>query len=244
MRHYRGQFNANEFCREAEISKPVLLSWSSGKDSAWCLHLLRQLPEYEVVGLLTSFNGAAERVAMHGVRRSLVVAQARAAGLPLWDVDLPWPCSNPDYERIMKTARQSALEEGVQCVAFGDLFLTEIRQYREKQLQESGLELLFPVWETPTTALAQAMIQGGLRARLACGDTLVLREEFAGREFDHDLLAALPAGIDPCGENGEFHTFVYDGPMFSQPVEFAAGEIVKREQFVFADFVPFPNATS
>ncbi len=187
--------------------------------------------------MLTSFNGAAERVAMHGVRRTLVEAQARAAGLPLWDVDLPWPCTNSDYERIMKTACQSALDAGVQCVAFGDLFLTEIRQYREKQLQDSGLELLFPVWDIPTTALAQAMIQGGLRARLACVDTAVLREEFVGREFDHDLLAALPAGIDPCGENGEFHTFVYDGPMFSQPVEFSAGEIVRREQFVFADFM-------
>ena len=200
--------------------------------------MLQKQPEYEVVGLLTTLNGEADRVAMHGVRRSLVEAQARAAGLPLWEVDLPWPCSNPDYECIMKTACRAAVEAGVECMAFGDLFLTEIRQYREKQLRDSGLELLFPVWEMPTGALARTMIRGGLRAKLACVDCSVVGEQFAGREFDQELLAELPAGVDPCGENGEFHTFVYDGPMFRQPVEVDAGEVIRREQFVFADLVP------
>lgn len=223
---------------EEEIAKRTLLSWSSGKDSAWCLHVLQKQPEYEVVGLLTTFNREADRVAMHGVRRSLVEAQARAAELPLWDVDLPWPCSNADYECIMKTACQSAVEAGVECMAFGDLFLTDIRQYRERQLQDSGLQLLFPVWEMPTAALARAMMAGGLRAQLVCIDSRVLGEQFAGREFDQQLLAELPAGVDPCGENGEFHTFVYDGPMFREPVALDAGEIVKREQFVFADLIP------
>ena len=175
---------------------------------------------------------------MHGVRRSLVEAQARAVGLPLWDVDLPWPCSNSDYECIMKTACQAAVEAGVECLAFGDLFLTDIRQYREKQLRDSGLQLVFPVWQMPTAALARTMIHGGLRAKLVCVDSSVLAEQFAGREFDLELLADLPPGIDPCGENGEFHTFVYDGPMFHQPVEVSVGEIVKREQFVFADLTP------
>lgn len=215
----------------------TLLSWSSGKDSAWSLHLLRQQSEYEIVGLLTTFNTAADRVAMHGVRRSLVQAQAQAAGLPLWEIELPWPCSNESYEAAMLQACQQAIASGIECVAFGDLFLTDIRAYREKQLRDTGLEPVFPVWGLPTRDLAQEMIAAGLRAKLACIDTKQISAEFAGREFDARLLSELPATADPCGENGEFHSFVYAGPMFANPVRVEVGEIVRREQFVYADLI-------
>jgi uncharacterized protein (TIGR00290 family) len=215
--------------------KRTLLSWSSGKDSAWSLHLLRQQNDCEVVGLLTTFNQAANRVAMHAVRRSLVEAQANAAGIPLWDVDLPWPCSNGDYEGIMKEACQGAVQAGIDHIAFGDLFLTEIRAYREKQLKNSGLQPLFPVWGAPTRALALAMIKSGVRAKLTCVDPKLLAPEFAGREFDEQLLSDLPPEVDPCGENGEFHTFVYAGPMFRHDLPVEVGETVSRDGFVFAD---------
>jgi len=218
--------------------KRTLLSWSSGKDSAWALHLLRQQNEYEIVGLLTTFNRAADRVAMHGVRRALVQAQAEAAGIPLWEVDLPWPCSNDDYESTMKRTCDQAVQSGIACVAFGDLFLTDIREYREKQLRNTGLQPIFPVWGIPTRNLAQDMIASGLRAKLACIDTKQISADFAGREMDSQLLADLPATADPCGENGEFHSFVYAGPMFSKPVAIEVGEIVVRDQFVYADLLP------
>ncbi len=215
--------------------KPTLLSWSSGKDSAWSLHLLRQQSEYEIVGLLTTFNQAANRVAMHAVRRSLVEAQAKAAGIPLWDVDLPWPCSNDDYECIMKETCKDAVESGVECVAFGDLFLTDIRAYREKQLENSGLRPIFPVWGMPTRELANSMIKSGVRAKLTCVDPKLLAPEFVGREFDEQLLSEFPPHIDPCGENGEFHTFVYAGPMLQHDLSIEVGEVVSRDGFVFAD---------
>ena len=218
--------------------KRTLLSWSSGKDSAWSLHLLRQHPEYEIVGLLTTFNRAADRVAMHGVRRTLVQAQAEATGIPLWEVDLPWPCSNEDYESAMRQACKKAVESGIECIAFGDLFLTDIRAYREKQLRDTGLQPIFPVWGIPTRALAQEMIDSGLRAKLACIDTKQISGDFAGREFDAQLLSDLPASADPCGENGEFHSFVYAGPMFNRPVQVELGETVQREQFAYVDLVP------
>jgi len=218
--------------------KRTLLSWSSGKDSAWALHLLRQKNEYEIVGLLTTFNRAADRVAMHGVRRSLVRAQAEAAGIPLWEVDLPWPCSNEDYESAMKQACDNAVQSGIECVAFGDLFLTDIREYREKQLRNTGLQPIFPVWGFPTRELAQEMISSGLRARLACIDTKQISGDFAGREFDAQLLSELPASADPCGENGEFHSFVYSGPMFEHPLAVDVGEVIIREQFAYADLLP------
>jgi len=218
--------------------KPTLLSWSSGKDSAWSLHLLRQSPEYEVVGLLTTFNRTADRVAMHGVRRALVQAQAEAAGIQLWEVDLPWPCSNQDYESAMLGICKKAVESGIECVAFGDLFLTDIREYREKQLRNTGLQPIFPVWGIPTRELAQQMIASGLRARLACIDTKQISASFAGRDFDAQLLSELPASADPCGENGEFHSFVYSGPMFNKPIPVEVGEIVTRDQFVYADLLP------
>ncbi len=172
--------------------KRTLLSWSSGKDSAWSLHLLRATGAYEIVGLLTTFNGAADRVAMHGVRRSLVMAQAEATGLPLWDVDLPWPCSNDDYECAMRAVCQRALQVGVECIGFGDLFLTEIREYREKQLRGTGLQSVFPVWGIPTDALARDMIAAGLRAKLTCVDGNQIPLDLAGRDFDEQLLIATP----------------------------------------------------
>jgi uncharacterized protein (TIGR00290 family) len=215
--------------------KRTLLSWSSGKDSAWSLHLLRQQNEYEIVGLLTTFNQQANRVAMHAVRRSLVEAQAEAVGIPLWAVDLPWPCSNADYECIMKETCKTAVQADIECIAFGDLFLSDIRAYREKQLENSGLQPIFPVWKIPTRELAHAMIESGVRAKLTCVDPKLLAPEFAGREFDEQLLSELPAHIDPCGENGEFHTFVYAGPMFSRNIPVKLGKIVSRDGFVFAD---------
>lgn len=218
--------------------KRALLSWSSGKDSAWSLHVLRQQAEYEIVGLLTTFNREADRVAMHGVRRVLVEMQAQAAGVPLWSVPLPAPCSNQEYERIMRGVCEDAVGRGIEAVAFGDLFLRDIREYREKQLAGTGLEPLFPLWEIPTDKLARTMIAEGLRARLTCVDPTRLSPEFAGREFSTELLAELPAGIDPCGENGEFHTCVWAGPMFSEAVPVEGGEVVTRDGFVFADLLP------
>ncbi len=215
--------------------KRVLLSWSSGKDSAWSLEVLRRLPDLEVVGLLTTFNQEFDRVAMHAVRRELVEAQAEAAGLPLHSIPLPWPCPNERYEAIMAEACRSARADGIDAIAFGDLFLADIRAYREKQLAGTGLEPLFPLWLLPTADLAHEMIRGGLRARLTCVDPRVLRREFAGREFDESLLADLPPDVDPCGENGEFHSFVHAGPMFGKPIPIAPGEVVEREGFVFAD---------
>jgi diphthamide synthase (EF-2-diphthine--ammonia ligase) len=186
--------------------------------------------------LLTTLNTEFQRVAMHGTRRSVLEAQADAAKLPLWVVPLPWPCSNEIYERRMAEVCNRAISEYMDAIAFGDLFLPDIRAYRETQLKPTGLEPLFPLWELPTASLARDMISGGLRAKLACVDTKQLPESFAGREFDAALLHDLPPGIDPCGERGEFHTCVYDGPMFTSPVKVEAGEVVNRDGFVYADF--------
>jgi uncharacterized protein (TIGR00290 family) len=215
--------------------KRTLLSWSSGKDSAWSLHILRQEGEYEIVGLLTTFNREANRVAMHGVRRALVQEQAGAAGISLWDVDLPSPCSNEDYESIMSGVCKTAVQAGIEYIAFGDLFLRDVRDYREKQLKNSGLTPLFPIWTTPTRDLASTMIEAGVKAKLSCVDGKSLSPSFVGRDFDQKLLADLPREVDPCGENGEFHTFVYGGPMFQRDLRLAVGEIVHREPFVFVD---------
>jgi len=223
------------------MARRVLLSWSSGKDSAWTLHVLRQNPDVEVVGLLTTVNTTHDRVAMHSTRRVILEAQARACGLPLHVIPLPWPCSNDVYERAMREAVASALEHGVTHVAFGDLFLEDIRAYRIKQLEGSGLEPLFPIWHEPTALLARRMIDAGVEACLTCVDPRRLPHSFAGRRFDHALLADLPADVDPCGENGEFHTCVLDGPMFKHPVAAVAGEIVERDGFCFADLVPVEN---
>jgi uncharacterized protein (TIGR00290 family) len=218
--------------------KRVLLSWSSGKDCAWALHVLRQQPDIDVVGLLTTLNAEFDRVAMHGTRRSMLEAQAEAAGLPLWTVPLPWPCSNEVYEQRMAEACGRAVRERIEAIAFGDLFLRDVREYRERQLAGTGLEPLFPLWEIPTDELARTMIAGGLRAKLVCVDSRQLPASFAGRNFDADLLRDLPAQVDPCGERGEFHSCVYDGPMFTKPIELESGEIVDRDGFIFADFSP------
>ena len=217
------------------MKKRALLSWSSGKDSAWMLHVLRQQNELELLGLLTTVNREFNRVAMHGTRFELLEAQAEAAGLPLTAVPLPWPCSNTDYEAIMRKTCAQAVAQGAEVIAFGDLFLRDIRAYREKQLEGSGLTSVFPLWEAPTRALAQEMISGGLKAKLTCIDPKHLPHEFAGRDFDQKLLADLPQGTDPCGENGEFHSFAYAGPMFSHEIKVKNGVTVEREGFVYAD---------
>jgi uncharacterized protein (TIGR00290 family) len=213
----------------------AILCWSSGKDSAWTLHVLRQRQEVEVVGLLTTINEVHDRVVMHAVRAALLQAQAEAVGLPLWTVPVPSPCSNQEYETAMGTAIQRALAAGVSVMAFGDLFLEEVRRYRETQLAGTGLVPLFPIWGLSTTLLACEMVSAGLRARITCVDPKQIPASFVGREFDDALLADLPASADPCGERGEFHTFAYAGPMFRHPVPIQTGEIVTRDGFVFAD---------
>ena len=220
------------------MSHRVLLSWSSGKDSAWTLQVLRGKTGVDVVGLLTTVNTAHGRVAMHSTRRAILEAQARAVGLPLRVIPLPWPCSNEVYERAMRAEFESALKEGVTHIAFGDLFLEDVRAYRCKQLEGSGLEPLFPIWHEPTEPLARRMIDAGLQAFLTCIDPKRLPRTFAGRQFDHAFLNDLPQDVDPCGENGEFHTCVIAGPMFRHPVAVVPGEIVERDGFCFADLVP------
>jgi uncharacterized protein (TIGR00290 family) len=218
--------------------KRVLLSWSSGKDSAWALHRLRQDADIQVAALVTSFNSEANRVAMHAVRRALVEAQAERVGLPLWAVELPYPCSNAEYEDRMRAVCERAVAEGITAVAFGDLFLEDIRAYRIRQLQGTGLEPLFPLWRIPTGELALEMIAAGVKAKVTCVDPSKLAASFAGRDYDRNFLDALPPEADPCGENGEFHTFVYDAPPFSRPIEVRPGEVIERDGFVFADVVP------
>ncbi len=213
------------------------LSWSSGKDSAWSLHALRQDGGGEVTALFTTVNAAFDRVAMHAVRRQLVEAQARAAGLPLHCIDIPYPCSNADYERIMGAFVAKAKAEGVEAMAFGDLFLADIRAYRERHLAGTGIAPLFPLWGRDTGVLAREMIDGGLVAHITCIDPPKLDRSFAGRTFDAGFLADLPRGVDPCGENGEFHSFVSAGPMFREAIAVRRGEIAERDGFVFADLL-------
>jgi uncharacterized protein (TIGR00290 family) len=215
----------------------ALLAWSSGKDSAWALHVLRQRDEVEVVGLLTTLKQAYDRVAMHAVRAELLRAQADAAGLPVTEVLLPWPCSNAEYEAAMGAALAAARSDGVEAVAFGDLFLEDVRRYREERMAGTGLVPLFPLWGEPTGALARTMIEGGLRARLTCVDPRQLASSFVGRDFDAAFLADLPASVDPCGERGEFHSFAYAGPMFRRPLAIRTGDVVERDGFIFADLL-------
>lgn len=224
------------------MPKRIALSWSTGKDSAWMLHLLRQDPDIEIVALITTLNEAAGRVAMHAVRRELLELQAASAGVPLWPVALPWPCSNDQYESIMREVCAKAVAANIDGIAFGDLFLADIRAYRERQLRDTGLETVFPLWEIPTSRLANEMIEAGLRAKVTCVDPRALPREFAARDFDSAFLDSLPPTVDPCGENGEFHTFAYAGPMFLEPIDVISGEIVERDGFVFADLLL--NATT
>jgi uncharacterized protein (TIGR00290 family) len=214
----------------------ILLSWSSGKDSAWALHLLNQSHPGAVGALLTTVNEAVDRVAMHAVRRDVLEAQAAAADLPLIVVPIPSPCANEMYEERMRVAVGEAVRDGFTHAAFGDLFLEDVRRYREDKLAGSGLTPIFPVWGIPTRELADQMIEGGLKARLACVDTRVLDGAFVAREWDRALLSELPDTIDVCGEKGEFHTCVYAGPMFTNPLALTRGETVTREPFTWADF--------
>ena len=214
----------------------TLLSWSSGKDSAWTLHTLRQQDEHEAVGLLTTINAAFDRVAMHGTRASVLRAQAAAAGLPLTEVPLPWPCSNELYEAAMRDACAAAVRDGIEAMAFGDLYLEDVRRYRVERLAGTGITPIFPLWGRETHALVREMLDGGLRARITCVDPRKLPASFAGRELDASLLAELPPGTDPCAENGEFHTCAYAGPMFGEPISLAPGVVEQHGDFVFADF--------
>jgi uncharacterized protein (TIGR00290 family) len=220
------------------MRKRVMLSWSSGKDSAWALHLLRRDPDVECVGLFTTVNSEFDRIAMHAVRRSLLEAQAASIGLPLDIIPIPYPCPNETYEAAMSAFVEEAKARGVTHFAFGDLFLEDIRRYRDEKLAGTGIEPLFPLWGLPTRALADEMVASGLRAFITCIDPKQAPREWAGRPFDAAFVDAMPGGIDPCGERGEFHTFVCDGPMLSQPVEVVAGAIVERDGFVFADLIP------
>jgi uncharacterized protein (TIGR00290 family) len=215
--------------------KRILLSWSSGKDSAWALHLLRQQSDVEVVGLLTTVNEQFDRVAMHAVRTDLLRQQAECVGLPLQLISLPFPCSNEVYEERMRAAIGAAQSDGIEGIAFGDLFLADVRQYREKMMDGTGITLLFPLWGCSTTELAREMTAGGLRAQITCIDPRCMPAELAGKEYDDEFLNALPDWVDPCGENGEFHSFAFDGPMFNRPVEFTAGETVERDGFIFTE---------
>jgi uncharacterized protein (TIGR00290 family) len=216
----------------------ALVAWSSGKDSAWALHEVRRAGEVDVVGLLTTLTTPFDRVSMHAVREALLDAQAAAAGLPCRKVRIPWPCPNETYEREMAAALATAHADGITEVVFGDLFLEDVRAYREAKLAGTGIAPRFPLWGRDTARLAREVIAAGLRATLTCVDLRQVPAALAGRAYDAALLAALPPGADPCGERGEFHTFAWDGPMFSRPVAVAAGEVVEREGFVFADLCP------
>ena len=220
------------------MKKRTWLSWSSGKDSAWALLELQRDPAIELCGLLTTVNETHGRVAMHAVRQALLEVQAERAGLPLIQVNIPSPCTNEQYSEAMSAAMQRAKADQIQAVAFGDLYLEDIREYREKNLEPTGIEPLFPLWQRNTKDLAQTMIEGGLQATLTCVDPKQCPQEFVGRAFDAQLLKDLPDSVDPCGENGEFHTFVHAGPMFSAPIDIRVGERVERDGFQFADILP------
>ena len=219
------------------MSPRLWLSWSSGKDSAWALHALRRQGGYEIAGLLTTINQTASRVAMHAVREDLLERQAGAAGLPLIKVPIPSPCPNEAYEAAMAEAMAKATQEKVSAVAFGDLFLEDVRRYREEKLAPTGIKPVFPIWGLETAALAREMVASGLRAHITCVDPKQLDPKFAGRTFDDAFLDDLPESVDPCGEKGEFHSFAWSGPMFAAPIPVTPGEIVTRDGFVFADLL-------
>lgn len=215
--------------------KRILASWSSGKDSAWMIHVLRHTPGVEVAALLTTVNEVANRVAMHAVRVDVLQAQADALGLPLWQIPIPSPCPNDVYERAMAAAVARAVADGFTHVSFGDLFLDDVRRYREEKLAGTGLTPLFPLFGSDTKALAREMVAAGLGARITCLNPTVMDRKFAGREFDQSLLDELPESIDPCAERGEFHTCSYRGPMFSRPLPIRTGITVERDGYVFTD---------
>jgi uncharacterized protein (TIGR00290 family) len=219
------------------MKRRAWMSWSSGKDSAYALAVARKRTDLEIVALLTTVTETYSRVSMHGVRQELLHAQARATGLPLVQVRIPAPCSNVEYEERIGAALAGALAAGVDTMVFGDLYLADIREYREKQLARVGMRAEFPLWKMDTRALAREMIDAGVRAVLTCVDPKLIPRELAGRDFDESLLADLPATADPCGENGEFHTFAHAGPALREPVALRRGEVVERDGFVFADLM-------
>ena len=219
------------------VRRKALIAWSSGKDSAWALHEVRRAGDYDVIGALTTVTDDFARVSMHGVREALLSAQLAAAGLAPVLVRIPYPCPNDVYERAMAAAMQEAKARGVSHIVFGDLFLEDIRAYREKQLSGTGIAPVFPLWRRPTGELAREMIAAGVEAHLAVVDLKKLPASFAGRRYDAGLLAALPTGADPCGENGEFHSFVSAGPMLKGRIDVKVGETVERDGFAFADMV-------
>lgn len=223
------------------MSRKTLLSWSSGKDSAWALYVLRQDPQIEVVGLFSTVNKMFHRVAMHGVRMELLRQQAERACLPLHLIQIPYPCSDDEYAAAMTAFIDAARKEKIECFAFGDLFLEDVRQYREKKLNGTGITPIFPLWGKPTAELSRKMVAGGLQAVITCVDPNRISVEFAGRDYDEAFLDSIPAETDPCGEYGEFHSFAYDGPMFQNPINITLGETVHRDGFVFTDV--FPSTT-
>ncbi|MBV9558050.1 MAG: ATP-binding protein [Pseudolabrys sp.] len=216
----------------------ALIAWSSGKDSAWAYYEAKRNGDYDIVGALTTVTGTFSRVSIHGVREELLAAQLAAAGLPRVTVQIPYPCPNDAYENAMAAAMTQAKADGITHVIFGDLFLEDVRAYREKNLAGTGITPAFPVWGRPTGSLAREMIAAGTTAHLVCVDLKKLPASFAGRRFDEALLADLPAGIDPCGENGEFHTFVSAGPMLEGVVSVKPGETIERDGFAYADLLP------
>lgn len=220
------------------MKKKALISWSSGKDCAWALYKLQQNPEIELVGLFCTVNNEFDRVAMHGVRAELLLKQAKSIGLPLEIIEIPYPCSNAEYGKIMGQFVERAESDNVEYFAFGDLFLEDLRNYREEKLKGSGVKPIFPIWGIPTDELSREMIRRGLRAVITCIDPKQAPKEFVGREFDERFVDSLPKTIDPCGENGEFHSFVFDGPMFNEQIEIVVGDIVHLDGFVFADVLP------
>ncbi len=226
----------------AEQAKKTLLSWSTGKDSAWALHLLRQDPETAIVGLFTTVNEAFQRVAMHATRVDLLRLQARSVSLPVRIIPIPYPCTDEQYAAIMGSFTTQCAAEGIERMAFGDIFLRDVRDYREQQLRGTGIEPVFPLWGMPTADLAAAMLSAGIGAYVSCLDPKKVPPEFAGRRWSESLLEALPQGVDPCGENGEFHTVVVGGPMFREAITVEVGERVERDGFVFADVVPLTPA--
>ena len=219
------------------MKRKTLLSWSSGKDSAWALYRLQQDPEIEVVGLFCTVNQKFDRVAMHGVRRELLELQAERVDLPLEVIAIPYPCSNNEYEVRMAKFIDQVKVENIDSCAFGDLYLDDVRQYRESNLKDTGITPIFPLWGKSTAELSREMINNGLRAIVTCVDPKRMPEYFVGREYNKSFLEDIPGEIDPCGENGEFHSFAFEGPMFREPIKVSAGEIVHRDGFVFSELL-------
>ena len=224
------------------MKKNTLLSWSSGKDSAWALHSLRNDPEIELLGLFTTVNETFGRVCMHATRLELLQRQAEAVGLPIHVINIPYPCDNDQYGAIMKSFIDQSLADGIECMAFGDLFLQDVRDYRENQLLGTGITPIFPLWGIPTGTLAQRMLKSGTEAYISCVDPRKIPAAFAGRRWSLALLDEFAATVDPCGENGEFHTVVVDGPFFNNPIHVHIGETVERDGFVFADIIPVDDS--